>query len=898
MAASLTTSASVATAHPRPQALALPRSPGGGFRALAAMAGLDTDTAADSIDQEFQNLFGLGDDAEEAQQQSGRGRAGRDRGGKGRGRGRQDPARDDGVKKSQLKAKRQPAFKKCKGCHLKIKAEECANNFPGCWGCKRALDNISKAASRQGPDAVKFVSEARNDEDKCFAMVQSYLEACPEACESLQGRKRGPWSVGTYMERFKAASGVVRDKVGEMMWEKLYIEWAMTTRGGRKSEEDAVAQWKEWERAVLNKDPKIFSDNGGPAGKLRIWVHTADTMVFRSEYMHEKIMSCEVAPIKKPQAEDLVAIRSELLRDHNSCAGAAGSSADFSAIAQGMMKSGSDVFKSNDGFIGSVFDLVKDAEVEEEEDESHDTGGDDGPRGSPTKRMKVEAAALWVDRDRVVSSTTRAAKNAAQIFYVKVHNQLKLHRTFQDMISKDASDEFKKAFAGEMSSLSVRIATLALVAENDDEDKLKQHLATFSQKVPQETLLDGSAEEQLLQSQVVAIGSAPPCEQYLNLRPMKVMDNIIADFQKCQTPETLKEVTSRIAVVKGAINNLLMRAAGAEKALTHAEAQLQRDAAKLAAEMQKPQIRVPVSADVLHDQGMSLAKLVAVHSIETAATVADFAVPFVVNAQPWVEEVQSEASQLKPQINDFLASFSPACDANQQFRASRPVPAGEGGQAFRQKLSGIFARGVAAASLVTSVGDEDIDSKLLTTSVFGISEQYKRASMELCGLACFRFGLQGTRSIVMTNSLQLIGFVVRKGVAGRITTSRQAQFFRAMNFSTLQEFAKQCSLWSVTVGPGDLLYVPYGTVVSEVLTARTVGIRVGVVVRSPADGAAHNLISTHIEGLKATQQAKLPEQVARAIGDELQTCEKLERFMRPLAAAAQPQGSVAAGSPT
>ena len=92
--------------------------------------------------------------------------------------------------------------------------------------------------------------------------------------------------------------------------------------------------------------------------------------------------------------------------------------------------------------------------------------------------------------------------------------------------------------------------------------------------------------------------------------------------------------------------------------------------------------------------------------------------------------------------------------------------------------------------------------------------------------------------------------------------------------------------------------MPYGTVVSEVLTARTVGIRVGVVVRSPADGAAHNLISTHIEGLKATQQAKLPEQVARAIGDELQTCEKLERFMRPLAAAAQPQGSVAAGSPT
>ena len=58
-------------------------------------------------------------------------------------------------------------------------------------------------------------------DDECYNMVQSYLEQCPETLDKLSGKRRGPWSLAKYEERVAAATGLVRDKVGEMMWEKV-----------------------------------------------------------------------------------------------------------------------------------------------------------------------------------------------------------------------------------------------------------------------------------------------------------------------------------------------------------------------------------------------------------------------------------------------------------------------------------------------------------------------------------------------------------------------------------------------------------------------------------------------------------------------------------------------------
>lgn len=163
------------------------------------------DSVADSLDQEWlENLQGFDEEAPESKAASPKGKAkgkGKSAAGRGRGRGSHAAYASSGASSAKAKAKsksRAKAFVNCKGCLKKTKTEDCATNFPGCRPCKRSLDNIWRAACRQGKKQMDFVQEARGDDDKCFSMVQSYLEACPEAAENTCGRKRGPWSVAKY----------------------------------------------------------------------------------------------------------------------------------------------------------------------------------------------------------------------------------------------------------------------------------------------------------------------------------------------------------------------------------------------------------------------------------------------------------------------------------------------------------------------------------------------------------------------------------------------------------------------------------------------------------------------------------------------------------------------------
>ena len=204
----------------------------------------------------------------------------------------------------------------------------------------------------------------------------------------MSGKRRGPWSLAKYEERVAAATGLVRDKVGDRMWEKLYVEWAQTTRGGRRSEEDAIAQWKQWEDLARRKDPSVMSDSRGPGGKLRIWVHTADTATFRSQYMHEKEVTVEGKGAKAPKEEDLLKMRSDLLTNHDSVVGGFGAAGDVDAVARSMIADAPDTFRGIDGHLLSVFDLCPDGQEDEEdyrEDDAQPQGGVDGENTeSPT----------------------------------------------------------------------------------------------------------------------------------------------------------------------------------------------------------------------------------------------------------------------------------------------------------------------------------------------------------------------------------------------------------------------------------------------------------------------------------------------------------------------------------
>ena len=115
---------------------------------------------------------------------------------------------------------------------------------------------VVRSSSRQGEKAQEFVKEAR----VCLAMVQSY-EKCPEPADgSRPAKKRDSWSLVRYMERVKAASGLVKDRVGELMTKAVYLEFAPTARGGRKFAAEAESQWLAWETNVEKRDPEVLFD--------------------------------------------------------------------------------------------------------------------------------------------------------------------------------------------------------------------------------------------------------------------------------------------------------------------------------------------------------------------------------------------------------------------------------------------------------------------------------------------------------------------------------------------------------------------------------------------------------------------------------------------------------------
>ena len=395
---------------------------------------------------------------------------------------------------------------KCRGCRRKVVGDELALNFPGCWPCKRALDNLSKLASRQGEKAQEFVKEARADPDKCYAMVQSYYEKCPEPADgSRPGKKRGTWSLVRYMERVKAASGLVKDRVGELMTKAVYLEFAPTARGGRKSAAEAEAQWLAWETKVEKRDPEVLSDRQGPNGCLRVWVATADILKWRQQYMREKEVECTGEQKKKGTEEHVDAMRSEILSKHG-----AGVSMGFDSVAQALATNGDSAFSGRSGFLLDVLELQPDVVDEAEAEEEPETS---------TQEPSPKKPKVWVDRDRVISSTIRTVKLQRSTFQAKAMEQLDKQKSFLTAFEEEHADEIKEQFKGELATLKVRLEGLALCLESPDEVPLKQFIARFG----------------------FPDSPAPPCEDYDRLQPISAFLNIVEEYNKCQTPDQLKD---------------------------------------------------------------------------------------------------------------------------------------------------------------------------------------------------------------------------------------------------------------------------------------------------------------------------------------------------------------------
>ena len=182
---------------------------------------------------------------------------------------------------------------------------------------------------------------------------------------------------------------------------------------------------------------------------------------------------------------------------------------------------------------------------------------------------------------------------------------------------------------------------------------------------------------------------------------------------------------------------------------------------------------------------------------------------------------------------------------------------------------------------------------MLTASCFGSGPSHDRVWMENASFAALRLSLKGARSVIITDSAQLHGFMVRRKVAGHVSAPRMSSYFSMMTAPLLTEYAKECCLFAGTLAEGGVLYVPYGAILGERTMGLALGVRWGCIMKQPSDPhitdkTAHKLeeLSKHVPGMSDAMQARRAAELS--VSKALATL--MAPVMAPVLAAVAPAG--------
>ena len=192
-----------------------------------------------------------------------------------------------------------------------------------CARDKRDMDNLYYMSSRQG--VMDWYQRMKDSDDKLQATLSAYHERNPDTL-SAGGPKRKKTSTGATLQTLEhiiSASKVIHSCEGEMMWEKEYIQFAQTLKGGRLTDDAARAQWLAWMQAFAAGDQNIITDSRGPAGfPTRIWIKTADKVLFQNSFEKSKGLSITNKPEKIKDDSQVDKAYRALQVDHDKIGGA------------------------------------------------------------------------------------------------------------------------------------------------------------------------------------------------------------------------------------------------------------------------------------------------------------------------------------------------------------------------------------------------------------------------------------------------------------------------------------------------------------------------------------------------------------------------------------------------
>ena len=163
----------------------------------------------------------------------------------------------------------------------------------------------------------------------------------PRAAHRAAPNRRTSFVIAKYIEKYEAATEVLKDSEGQMMNETEYIDYTMNRKHGPMSASEAAASWQK----MVCEPKKHYHDRKGIEGGYRFRVCLRDTVTFRNRFPKSKGVKSEGKAVKNPDAAGLQRLKGEV------ASGGQEDADEFEQMAKSLISSGGGV--EEDGFESS-----------------------------------------------------------------------------------------------------------------------------------------------------------------------------------------------------------------------------------------------------------------------------------------------------------------------------------------------------------------------------------------------------------------------------------------------------------------------------------------------------------------------------------------------------------------
>lgn len=418
----------------------------------------EIDGASEDGDAECQECSG----AEDGQSVGGSSTKVSSRPGKAKGNGQGHCKGQDSGRPKKAKL----GMKRCPACNKDLPIDQFPVGSSMCSNDKQPVQNLTYAAKAQGQDT--WWAEVMRDNKKLQRVIKAYHQQCPK----VDGKKRVPFKVLTYIEYVRQEELVIKDEQYEMMDLRKWIVWHGKHKNGAMEVEEARALFY-----TTLKEPDTMTDELGPSEKYRTRIakKVRDMIIKRDQELRGRGYDLKEKDVKKATKQDIDQAESRVQRGSVARGAAAKTRDDF---AQAMVKTGSgtrSALSSEAKAIaqfGNVRELGSDSGSDMEEEKGGEDAGDDGeasaqctpkkrkgtegdgPGNLPSKKKKGD----WLDHGKVMAaiSTHQAWMRSTR---KSLNDSMKTVMDIREMVTTEA----RGVVANEVKLLDNRYLALRLV---------------------------------------------------------------------------------------------------------------------------------------------------------------------------------------------------------------------------------------------------------------------------------------------------------------------------------------------------------------------------------------------------------------------------------------------------